>query len=65
MVPELIEALPEQWARRGVSAWRCVVCGEVIDPVIVANRVSVPALDHASKWDRHKFAVPLSKKTKA
>ena len=64
MVPDLIDDLPEEWGLRGVSAWRCVVCGDIIDPVIVANRESRLSLENGSKWSRLKFA-GLSKKAKA
>jgi hypothetical protein len=26
----------------GITAWRCLSCGEVIDPVILANRTNRP-----------------------
>jgi len=26
----------------GITAWRCITCGEVTDPVILANRVQRP-----------------------
>jgi hypothetical protein len=35
MVPDVIEELPTQHC-----AWRCVGCGDLIDPVIVANRLT-------------------------
>ncbi|MDH4229083.1 MAG: hypothetical protein OEW11_04945 [Nitrospirota bacterium] len=26
----------------GITAWRCLTCGEVVDPVILANRTNRP-----------------------
>ncbi|MFQ5508090.1 MAG: hypothetical protein ACE5FN_02000 [Leptospirillia bacterium] len=26
----------------GITAWRCLSCGEVVDPVILANRTNPP-----------------------
>jgi len=26
----------------GISAWRCLSCGEVLDPLILANRLNRP-----------------------
>ena len=66
MVPDFIEERPEQWVLHCVSAWRCVVCGEVIDPVIVANRVNGASVanprNNGNNWNRLKFAVSVRTK---
>lgn len=35
-------------------AWRCLLCGEVFDPVILENRNTVPNLtvDHGRHWPK-------------
>ena len=35
-------------------AWRCLICGEVFDPVILENRNTVPNLtvDHGRHWPK-------------
>ena len=40
MVVEPIGESPAGWAGQDVGCWRCVICGDIIDPVIVAHRVS-------------------------
>ncbi|HET6892182.1 MAG TPA: hypothetical protein VFH31_13850, partial [Pyrinomonadaceae bacterium] len=49
---------PAKWAVLHVSGWRCVICGEIIDPVIVANRVSSEM--PGNRWERLKLVVPLT-----
>lgn len=38
MTPSLFEDLHDDTGSLSFSAWRCVACGEVLDPVIAANR---------------------------
>jgi hypothetical protein len=64
MVPELIEDLPEHWALHGVGAWRCVACGDITDPVIVANRESGLSQENGSKWSRLKFGGAVVQESK-
>jgi len=33
------------------SGWRCVLCGEIIDQVILENRQTIPG---RQKWERRK-----------
>jgi hypothetical protein len=37
------------------SGWRCLVCGEIIDSVILANRMDPPAV--RKKHARHRIIV--------
>ncbi len=32
-----------------VEVWRCLLCGEIIDPVIVANRANPPEPDRSAR----------------
>jgi|CXWL01.1.fsa_nt_gi hypothetical protein len=40
MVREQIGHPLAEWAGGDGSGWRCVICGDIIDPVIIAHRVS-------------------------
>jgi hypothetical protein len=39
------------------SGWRCVVCGEIVDSVILANRTSPPVL--RKKHARHRMILSI------
>ncbi len=38
MTPERFSDLIDETGQLHFSGWRCLACGEVIDPVILANR---------------------------
>lgn len=38
MVAEVCEDVLDITGKAGLSAWRCVQCGEFIDPVVLHNR---------------------------
>ncbi|MGH9429120.1 MAG: hypothetical protein ACRD2L_22790 [Terriglobia bacterium] len=45
-------------SERRLAAWRCVLCGDVVDPVIVANRKQQLAGAESSA-DSHEQGSPL------
>ena len=57
MAADLFEDLSDDTGALGFTGWRCITCGEILDPVIVANRASrpLPLLGRARK----KFATQL------
>jgi len=42
MVVEFLQEPLEEWFGQDVTVWRCVICGDIVDPVVLANRVSPP-----------------------
>lgn len=58
MVQELFEDLYDDTGSLCFKGWRCVTCGEILDPIIANNRDSRPAplLGRARK----KFAAQLN-----
>jgi len=44
MVWDLFFDFDDEGSRMTFGGWRCVSCGEIIDPVILANRVQPPVL---------------------
>jgi hypothetical protein len=42
MISQRYEDLLDDTGQFGITAWRCMCCGEVTDPVILANRVNRP-----------------------
>jgi hypothetical protein len=42
MISQFYEDLEDDTGRIHLSAWRCVNCGEVVDPVILKHRLSLP-----------------------
>jgi hypothetical protein len=48
MVRERMLDLRDDSGRFAFDAWRCLICGEVWDPVILANRTSPPEPAHAA-----------------
>ncbi len=58
MVADLFEDLEDDTGAMSFKGWRCLVCGEILDPVIAANRASRPS----PLWGRarRKFAPQLS-----
>jgi hypothetical protein len=58
MVQDLFEDLNDDTGSLHFKGWRCITCGEILDPVIVVNRESRPSplLGRARK----KFATQLS-----
>jgi hypothetical protein len=43
MAPETFEDLRDDTGDLSFHGWRCLFCGEIIDPIILANRRSKPA----------------------
>lgn len=58
MVQNVFEDLRDDTGSLYFNGWRCLICGEILDPVIVTNRASRPSplLGRARK----KFATQLS-----
>ncbi|MBI4401828.1 MAG: hypothetical protein HY581_09380 [Nitrospirae bacterium] len=58
MVEDVFEDLRDDTGSLNFTGWRCIICGEILDPVIVTNRESrpEPLLGRARK----KFATQLS-----
>lgn len=42
MIEDIIEAFDEEQTIELIWAWRCVNCGELIDPLIMAHRTPDP-----------------------
>lgn len=42
MIADSFTDLLDDTGMIGITAWRCLNCGEVIDPVILANRTNRP-----------------------
>jgi hypothetical protein len=42
MIGDLFEDIKDDTGRNGFLGWRCVLCGEILDPVIVTNRTVRP-----------------------
>jgi hypothetical protein len=38
MVYEVFEDLQDDTGRINFDGWRCVMCGEIVDPIILSNR---------------------------
>ncbi|MFQ5509491.1 MAG: hypothetical protein ACE5FN_09180 [Leptospirillia bacterium] len=55
MVGERMIDMLDDSGRLRVRAWRCVACGEVQDPVIMANRARRPEAD-VGKFARRRRA---------
>jgi len=57
MVPEVFEDLGDGAGGLCFEGWRCVTCGEILDPTIVTNRAGHPApiVDRAR---RRNFTIP-------
>jgi hypothetical protein len=50
MVTDYYMDLDDDTGQIGMTAWRCMICGEVIDPVILQNRVApAPNLLYGTK----------------
>ena len=43
MVADLFEDLEDDTGAMSFKGWRCLVCGDILDPVIAANRASRPS----------------------
>lgn len=43
MVPDVFEDLDDDTGALAFQGWRCLLCGEIVDPVIAANRRERPA----------------------
>jgi hypothetical protein len=57
MVYDVFEDFQDDTGLLSFDGWRCILCGEIVDPVIAANRGTRPAplLGHSRK----KFATRL------
>ncbi|MDH5525850.1 MAG: hypothetical protein OEY97_00915 [Nitrospirota bacterium] len=42
MIADTFTDLMDDSGVLGITAWRCLTCGEVVDPVIMANRANRP-----------------------
>ncbi len=42
MVIDRFDDLADDTGQLGFAGWRCLVCGNITDPVIIANRHSPP-----------------------
>jgi hypothetical protein len=50
MVTDYYMDLEDDTGQIGMTAWRCMICGEVIDPVILQNRTEpAPNLLYGTK----------------
>jgi len=49
MCPEDLFEEPKTSRQDGVGAWRCIVCGEIIDQVIVLNRCGLREQRHVRR----------------
>jgi len=38
MIADIYTDLLDDTGQIGITAWRCLTCGEVLDPVILSNR---------------------------
>lgn len=59
MVAQWYTDLLDDTGHMNIEAWRCLVCGEVCDPVILANRAKRPEPDvpiHVRKRRAKKLA---------
>ena len=43
MVKDVFEDLGDDTGALCFNGWRCVICGEILDPVIVRNRETRPS----------------------
>ncbi|MEW6324373.1 MAG: hypothetical protein AB1515_03195 [Nitrospirota bacterium] len=49
MHPERFSDFSDQMGQFHFSGWRCLACGEVLDPVILANRRQIDQLPAPAK----------------
>lgn len=40
MVYEVFEDLRDDTGQLNFQGWRCIICGEILDPIILSNRQS-------------------------
>lgn len=57
MVQEVFEDLGDNTGGVCFPGWRCVICGEILDPVIVANRATRPS-PMGDRARRRHFTIP-------
>ena len=43
MVGDVFEDLSDDTGSLNFNGWRCPICGDILDPLIIKNRVSRPA----------------------
>ena len=57
MVPEVFEDLGDDTGALRFRGWRCLSCGEILDPLIATNRTGRP-LPMADRSRRRHFTIP-------
>jgi len=57
MVMDMFEDIADDTGAIHFSGWRCLMCGEILDPVISANRLTHP--EPLVGRSRKKFATQL------
>jgi hypothetical protein len=40
MIREVFEDLQDDTGHLNFHGWRCIICGEIVDPIILSNRQS-------------------------
>ncbi len=58
MAPDIFEDIDDDTGSRSFRGWRCITCGEVLDPVIAKNRAS--HREPLQSRSRKKFGTRLS-----
>ncbi len=58
MVPDIFEDIIDDTGSRSFRGWRCITCGEVLDPVIARNRAA--HREPLQGRSRKKFGTQLS-----
>lgn len=56
MLSQRYTDLLDDSGQMNITAWRCLICGEVCDAVICANRVSRPPVNHSTSRSRRRMA---------
>jgi len=57
MITESFTDLLDDTGQLRFSGWRCVVCGEIVDPVIVSNRLKGEIPSHRPQRHRRLFTL--------
>jgi hypothetical protein len=61
MLRDLFHDLRDDTGRLRFEGWRCINCGEVIDPVVLTHRDHAPAGPYRSRRrDRRTWARPVA-----
>jgi len=59
VVPDLFYDLLDDSGHLALSAWRCVCCGNIVDPIILENRLRSQASLLTGKESRPINSVPM------